>query len=261
MSLKSKQVKAKDEDTRGCRGCFGWFFRLFKRMKRGCRPKQKDIEPTLTPLATDTEATEEKETAVTVAEVHEAPVMEEENDAAATAEDDGEVRQAALGDAEVAEQEPEVVKTWAEEVDEAEAKGLDVFAPLTSPLLHTAAVLCHTKMTATQRRRARRKALAAAAMKASAEANSASQDSHARTAAAAETSQPADTSEQQQPQAHDKAPVWPAPSLGALRTDGRPFLPKAAATHGGTSATRRRRARRKAVAARLRSESRLAPTA
>ena len=231
MSPKTSRVTVEGEDTRGCSGCFGWFLRLFRKKRRGHRAKDKDAEPSLMPLASNAELlqnnNEEQETVMTVAQVSDVQLIDEVNSAAAAAEDVVEPRQAELDGAVLAEedQEPRAVKTWAEEVDEAEEKGLDVFAPPTSFLLHTDALPCETQATAdnvtaaaavtmintsaTQKRRARRKALAAA-RKASGEGQAASQNA-------------------------------------------------AAEAHSSMSATRRRRARRnacrKATAARIKSEA------
>ena len=162
MSPKTSRVTVEDEDTRGCCGCFGWFFRLFKRKRRGNRAKNKDAE----------------------GEARQAQL----DGAATAAEDVMEVRQAEVDGAELAkaEQESRAVKTWAEEVDEAEEKGLDVFAPPTSFLPRTAGLHCDTQAntkkeataggvtrSATQSRRARRNILAAA-LKASTEGEAAS---------------------------------------------------------------------------------------
>ena len=170
-----------DEQTRGCCGCFGWLLRLFRRKRRGRREERKDPERSLTPL--DLEENEEKNIIVMTV---------------------GESWEEELNDVEMAkEEEPQIIKTWAEEVDEAEEKGLDVFAPI-SCLPHSGH--CETeaslgkeavsgiKMTATQRRRARRKALAAA-RKASAESEAASLENEAPAAAATETSTPKEGTE------------------------------------------------------------------
>ncbi|MPC87660.1 hypothetical protein E2C01_082532 [Portunus trituberculatus] len=249
----TSRAAAAEEHTRGCCGCFGWFLRFFRRKKRGRRQKNKDPEPSLTALASNTGLLENEE--------------ENENGATVAAEDVKEARQAEVDDEEVAEEgkEPKVVKTWAEEVDEAEEKGLDLFAPI-SCLPHIATVHCDTEaspenevtaatatyieMSATQRRRARRKALAAA--------RKASPENEAPAAAAADNSDST-----QQPQAPEGTPLWPAPYVGAHGSDRCAFMPEAlgaARTHCGTSATRRRRARRKALTAYSKSEARLAAT-
>ncbi|KAK8371938.1 hypothetical protein O3P69_019097 [Scylla paramamosain] len=228
--------------------------------------------------------------------------------------------------------EPKAVKTWAQEVDEAEEKGLDVFAPQTNCLPYSVILHCETgaseenqaaaaaaieiKMSATQKGRARRRALAEAlkpsaeseaaakpeetrvsaenkataavateiklstsqmqrtrrkalaeALKASAEGEAAAKLEETRAAAeneasaarmksvarlpcAEKTSRADCTEETRTP---DRTPIWPSPSARASGSDGDPLVTKATAapaTRGGTSATRRRRARRKALAAR-----------
>ncbi|KAK8373365.1 hypothetical protein O3P69_016280 [Scylla paramamosain] len=58
----------------------------------------------------------------------------------------------------------------------------------------------------------------------------------------------------------DRTPIWASPSARASENDGDPLVTEATAapaTHGGTSATRRRRARRKALASWTKSEARL----
>ncbi|XP_063854705.1 uncharacterized protein LOC135096869 [Scylla paramamosain] len=185
--------------------------------------------------------------------------------------------------------EPKAVKTWAQEVDEAEEKGLDVFAPQTSCLPYSLILHCETgasaeneaaaaaateiKMSATQRRRARRRALAEA-LKASAESEAAAKPEETRAAAeneasaarmkgvarppcAEKTSRADCTEETRTP---DRTPIWASPSARASENDGDPLVTEATAapaTHGGTSATRRRRARRKALASWTKSEARL----
>ncbi|KAK8372980.1 hypothetical protein O3P69_012601 [Scylla paramamosain] len=185
--------------------------------------------------------------------------------------------------------EPKAVKTWAQEVDEAEEKGLDVFAPQTSCLPYSLILHCETgaseeneaaaaaateiKMSTTQRRRARRRALAEA-LKSSAEGEAAAKPEETRAAAeneasaarmknvarppcAEKTSRANCTKETRRP---DRTPICPSPSARGSENDGGPLVTEATAapaTHGGTSATRRRRARRKALASWTKSEARL----
>lgn len=212
MSQKNSRETGEREDSRGCCGCFGWLLRLFRRKRRGRRHKHKDFEPSLTPSPTNL-----VENSIDLPNGQgEGKCEEKEKGAAMPFEDVEEAWQAEMKEE---EQEPEVVKTWAEEVDEAEEKGWDVFAPV-SCLPHivtdteaspeneaTAATATGVKMSDTQRRRARRKALAAA-WKASTETQAASVENEAPTT-----------------------------------------------TQSGKSATRRRRARRKALTARLKSET------
>ncbi|MPC83114.1 hypothetical protein E2C01_077806 [Portunus trituberculatus] len=260
MSQETSRLTGEEEHSRGCCGyysCLGWFLSLFRRKRRGRRYKHKDSEQSSTVLVSNAELVEinneENENVMTVAENNEAKIIEEENGDWAAAEDVGEARQPELEDAEMAleEQEPKVIKTWAEEVDEAEEKGLDMFAPQTSCLLHTATVHCETKaspeneaatdikMSATQRRRASQKALAAV-RKAAAQSVSASLENEAPAAAAAETTPEYST------------PIWPDVGAHGSGDGGAivPAVPAVEATHHGTSATRRRRARRKALTAR-----------
>ncbi|KAK8373011.1 hypothetical protein O3P69_011734 [Scylla paramamosain] len=185
--------------------------------------------------------------------------------------------------------EPKAVKTWAQEVDEAEEKGLDVFAPQTSCLPYSLILHCETgasaeneaaaaaateiKMSATQRRRARRRALAEA-LKASAESEAAAKPEETRAAAENEASAARMKSVARPPCAEktsradctkgsrtpDRTPIWASPSARASENDGGPLVTEATAapaTHGGTSAARRRRARRKALASWTMREARL----
>ena len=236
MSPKTSPTMAEDEDTRGCRGCFGWLFKLFKRMKRRIRPKKKNALQVTESLEVNEEKdksvalvnsvavlTEEKgqpeasESVMTVAEITEAKDAEEHGQLEAV----GEERQKEQDDEQLVEeqQEPQVVTTWAEEVDEAEEKGLDVFASKSSCLPHTAIVPCEisasspqkeataaaasqAKVSASQKRRARRKALHAATV-----------NSEARLAATAE-----------EPPRQDRTHVWPSPSVRVFGSDGRPFV-------------------------------------
>ncbi|MPC92036.1 hypothetical protein E2C01_087106 [Portunus trituberculatus] len=260
MSRKKSSRQAADEEhTRGCCGCFGWFLRLFKTKKRGRRQEINENDNVMT-VGEINEGKFAEEVNIDLCNSHDEAKCVKENGVEAAAEDVGEARQAEQDEETAEEEESKVVKTWAEEVDEAEEKGLDVFAPV-SCLPHTAtsysdteastqneataATATNIKMSVTQRRRARRKALAAA-RKAS--------------TTAADTD---DCDSAEQPQASDKTPVWLAPHVGVHGSDGRPLVPEApaaAASHGGTNATRRRRARRKALTARAKSEARLAAT-
>ncbi|KAK8372449.1 hypothetical protein O3P69_012599 [Scylla paramamosain] len=235
--------------------------------------------------------------------------------------------------------EPKAVKTWAQEVDEAEEKGLDVFAPQTSCLPYSLILHCETgaseeneaaaaaateiKMSATQKRRARRRALAEAlkasaeseaaakpeetrvssenkaaaaaateiklsasqkrrtrrkalaeALKASAEGGAAAKPEETRAAAENEASAARMKSVARPPRAEktsradctkrsrtpDRTPIWASPSARASENDRGPLVTEGTAnpaTHGGTSTTRRRRARRKALASCTKSEARL----
>ena len=248
MGNKTCRVKAAHEDTRGSSGCFGWVSKALRRKKRGRSPQ----EPTSTPSASVTvvldnndkevEYEEQNNSPVTVPEIKEVNVTEEECDvneeqdgpveacnASTGFEDVGEEQEKEQDGKELELEEPEVVLTWAEEVDDAEQKGLDVFAPLSSCLPHTPSdspleltAAAATKISACQRRRARRRAVAAA-----------------KTAPAASET---------------------AVTLEKPRASGE-HEAESAATHSGASVTQRRRARRKALAARLRSEARLASTA
>ena len=192
-----------EENSRGCRGCcFGWIFRLFRRRRK------RRSEEHLTDCDVN-DAEEEKGV-----EKEEEKQQEEEV-------------------------ELKAVLSWADEVNEAEEKGQDVFAPYSDALLE---VLSHfppdsdaavsdqgeaetDRVTATPaaRRRARRKAKAAAfRMK------NMSGPSHAATTVAATTT---------------ATPETTAPREGAAAV--------ATATTDRMSATQRRRARRKAQAAAL----------
>ena len=233
MSPKTSPAMPEDEDTRGRRGCFGWFFRLFKKIKRRCRPKKKKTKPSLegseetneslvpvNSVAVLTEEDGRAEASVSVMTVAEVTEELEACDATATAEAVGEERQKEQDDEELVEeqQEPQVVMPWAEEVDEAEETGLDVFTSQSSCLPHTAIVPCErsaspekeataaaaspAKMSASQKRRARRKALHAARV-----------NGEARLAATTE-----------EPPRQDRTHVWPSPSVRVFGSDGRPFV-------------------------------------
>ncbi|MPC31007.1 hypothetical protein E2C01_024281 [Portunus trituberculatus] len=194
MAPQTSRVMDEEEDTRGGGGCFGWLCKLFRRKKRERRAKRKEAEPSLTPTdSDDVPSTHLQNKRVT--EMSEGNVP-----------DVGEERQ------KDEEQKPRVAVTWAEEVDEAEEKGLD-------------------------KRRARRRALRAA-MKASAE-NEAAAMPESR---ASSENEAASTTNSEEPPARDTR---------VSGSDEPPFM---------TSATRRRKARRKAISARIWSEARLAAT-
>ncbi|MPC91736.1 hypothetical protein E2C01_086792 [Portunus trituberculatus] len=257
MAPQTSRVMDEEEDTRGGGCCFGWLRKLFRRKKRERRAKRKEAEPSLTPDSDDVPSIYFQNNRVT--EISEGNVIDDENglaeacSAAAAAEDVGEERQKD----EV--KQPKVAVTWAEEVDEAEEKGLDVFAPEISCLPHTASVNCETSpspenetaaaTTKSKKRRVRRRALHAA-LKASAESEAAA-NSESRASAENEAESTTNSEERL------------ARDARVSGSDEPPFVAEAAAAeaaHSGTSATRRRRARRRAVASRIRSEARLAAT-
>ncbi|MPC39221.1 hypothetical protein E2C01_032749 [Portunus trituberculatus] len=121
MSPKSSRAMAEEEDIRGGRGCFG-------KKKRGRRLKHKDAEPSLTSRR-QRHPNEENGQA-------------EACSATDAAEDVGEERLKEQDKLKEEEQEPKVVMIWAGEVDNAEEKGLDVFASQNSCPPHTASVHC-----------------------------------------------------------------------------------------------------------------------
>ncbi|XP_063857237.1 uncharacterized protein LOC135098775 [Scylla paramamosain] len=140
----------------------------------------------------------------------------------------------------------------------------------------TAAAATEIKLSASQKRRTRRRALAEA-LKASAEGEAAAKPEETRAAAENEASAARMKSVARPPCAEktsradctkrsrtpDRMPIWASPSARASENDGGPLVTEATATpatHGGTSATRRRRARRKALASWTKSEARLVAT-
>lgn len=155
MEHNTSRPMTDEEEGRCCRGCFGWLFRLFRR-RRGRRSRRS------------------------LRDIHNEPgfeVMSQEPEDVNVAQVQVEEEQVLLEDESVMEKgmKPDAVLTWAEEVEEAEKKGLDVFAPYSEALLE---VLRHfppttfpeqgearstvATMTSAARRRARRKTLRAA---------------------------------------------------------------------------------------------------
>ena len=133
------------------------------------------------------------------------------------------------------EQEAKVVVTWAEEVDEAEEKGVNVFAPEMSVLPHTVfvtsaspenkatgAASTQRRMTACQRRRARRRARDAAL--------NAKLESHA----SAE---------------NEAVKTMNSEAVNTMNNDRPTDNSSSEAVHSGTTATRRCRGRRRKAAA------------
>ena len=215
MTPKPSRPMLEEEDTRGgegrggcCVGCFGWLCKLLRWKKGGRRPenKNKDAEPSLTSV----DGVKERE------EVEEV----------------GEERQK---DRELVDEQEQLVVTWAEEVDEAEEKGVNVFAPEMSVLPHTVfvtsaspenkatgAALTQRRMTACQRRRARRRA---------------------RDAALKETLESHASAE------NEAVKTMNSEAVNTMNNDRPTDNSSSEAVHSGTTATRRCRGRRRKAAA------------
>ncbi|MPC71560.1 hypothetical protein E2C01_065838 [Portunus trituberculatus] len=191
MSPKTFRLMTEDEDSRGSSGCFGWFFKLFTRKKRKRHHKHKDAEPSLTPVDSDTEVLENNDD-----ESGNVPSIYLQNK-----------RVTEINEGNVSE-ENGLTKACSN-ADAAED------APATK-----------SRMSACQRRRARRKALAAAKK------------------ASAENEAVATVEESRSTENEEVATVENCDDVTEA--------------HTGTSATRRRRARRKGLTAKIKSEDRLA---
>ena len=210
-----------EENSRGCRGCcFGWIFRLFRRRRK--------------------RRSEEHLTDCDVNDAEEEKGVEKEEEEKQQEE----------------EVEVKAVLSWADEVNEVEEKGLDVFAPYSDALLE---VLSHfppdsdaavsdqgeaetDRVTATSaaRRRARRKAKAAAfrmkntsgpsdaatAATATSDRMSAAQRRRARRKAqAAALGMSKKEAEPTWPETRPyRTPAWPSPSVRVFGRDGRPIV-------------------------------------